>query len=671
MLILDLLLGLILYDVVLGNENCTSSDYLNCEDINAVNCISKDWWCDGNQDCESGKDESNCPPKVCLENEFLCHSGTQCIPKLLLCDGTFHCVDKSDERNCTKHEIKSCDSISQFDCNKDGEICIPISEVCDKKNNCGRNQDEEPGNSVDNCQRNDCKLIPNGGCSHFCTNFFTYIKCHCPLGYKLQPDNRTCVDIDECSASPSKCNQICKNTPGSYECSCYDGYRQNQHNSEYCITKEGDRSILITLNGGRQLMIDLNTGSHFYKPLYNSHESLVNIDVDLHQSPQTMFWIQQSNGKLGQSKIDLKVNNIEKYRFLNHKNLSDDHIGQLCTDMSFDWLRGLLFWTSSIEKIIYVTNTTSNVTSVLLNQGLENPRSIAVDPINTGVYWIDLGTKKSSPRIEMMLMNTDNRRVLVSKNLRQPLDLLIDLQERKLYWSDIDPGSINFINLDTPNNPKTIISNKLLYPFSIAVFENNIFWTDWRQNQIISIDKITSDSYTVLAKVVKPLAIQVLNKVIQPKIHESDVTSHACLKNKMHGCSHICLPFPSNSINPNEGPKYKCLCPKDSKLQGDKLTCHFANQDRQQKITSIHSKRLKIILGVSISLLFILCLSLTIICVYACRHRNWANSNKCFNRRAFNHPIVTGDLMFIFKCNSHSSQLSELLASDVSSTATA
>ena len=30
------------------------------------------------------------------------------------------------------------------------------------------------------------------------------------------------VDIDECLSSP--CGQICTNTPGSYACTCSDGY---------------------------------------------------------------------------------------------------------------------------------------------------------------------------------------------------------------------------------------------------------------------------------------------------------------------------------------------------------------------------------------------------------------------------------------------------------------
>ena len=30
------------------------------------------------------------------------------------------------------------------------------------------------------------------------------------------------IDIDECDDIP--CHQICHNTPGSYQCSCYDGY---------------------------------------------------------------------------------------------------------------------------------------------------------------------------------------------------------------------------------------------------------------------------------------------------------------------------------------------------------------------------------------------------------------------------------------------------------------
>src|SRR6218665_3895567 len=38
--------------------------------------------------------------------------------------------------------------------------------------------------------------------------------------------------MDECNNKPSPCHQVCKNTLGSYECSCFDNYKllpDNEH----------------------------------------------------------------------------------------------------------------------------------------------------------------------------------------------------------------------------------------------------------------------------------------------------------------------------------------------------------------------------------------------------------------------------------------------------------
>lgn len=32
------------------------------------------------------------------------------------------------------------------------------------------------------------------------------------------------TEINECAVSPSPCDQLCTNSPGSFECSCYIGY---------------------------------------------------------------------------------------------------------------------------------------------------------------------------------------------------------------------------------------------------------------------------------------------------------------------------------------------------------------------------------------------------------------------------------------------------------------
>lgn len=68
---------------------------------------------------------------------------------------------------------------------------------------------------------NDCETL-NGGCDHNCTNLEGSYVCSCRDGFILGGDNRTCNDVNECSANP--CSHICTNLPGRFLCECLEGY---------------------------------------------------------------------------------------------------------------------------------------------------------------------------------------------------------------------------------------------------------------------------------------------------------------------------------------------------------------------------------------------------------------------------------------------------------------
>lgn len=54
-----------------------------------------------------------------------------------------------------------------------------------------------------------------------CVNTVDGFECVCKDGYKKSGDQ--CVDVNECVSAP--CEHMCTNIPGNYKCSCYDGYR--------------------------------------------------------------------------------------------------------------------------------------------------------------------------------------------------------------------------------------------------------------------------------------------------------------------------------------------------------------------------------------------------------------------------------------------------------------
>ena len=44
-------------------------------------------------------------------------------------------------------------------------------------------------------------------------------------------------DVDECALGTSGCLQNCTNTIGSFNCSCYNGYKLSINDSRFCVGK--------------------------------------------------------------------------------------------------------------------------------------------------------------------------------------------------------------------------------------------------------------------------------------------------------------------------------------------------------------------------------------------------------------------------------------------------
>ncbi|XP_054626796.1 signal peptide, CUB and EGF-like domain-containing protein 2 isoform X4 [Dunckerocampus dactyliophorus] len=67
--------------------------------------------------------------------------------------------------------------------------------------------------------------VNNGGCDCTCKDTSTGVRCSCPVGFTLQPDAKTCKDIDECEVQNGGCEHFCRNTIGSFECNCRKGFK--------------------------------------------------------------------------------------------------------------------------------------------------------------------------------------------------------------------------------------------------------------------------------------------------------------------------------------------------------------------------------------------------------------------------------------------------------------
>lgn len=159
-----------------------------------------------------------------------CEDIDECTRGVHTCESDQECVNTAGSFGCTcgagyrRDSQGNCEDINE--CSY-GNIC-PYNGVCENtpgsyKCNCNAGTEQKGSSCVD---IDECK--DRNRCEHSCVNVVGSYECTCRPGYQLNPDKRTCSDIDECQSYSLRgrvCGGACINTPGSYMCTCPNGWR--------------------------------------------------------------------------------------------------------------------------------------------------------------------------------------------------------------------------------------------------------------------------------------------------------------------------------------------------------------------------------------------------------------------------------------------------------------
>jgi len=205
---------------------------------------------------------------------------------------------------------------------------------------------------------------------------------------------------------------------------------------------------------------------------------------------------------------------------------------------------------------------------ILVQTKIHKPRAIIADSSSGWVIYTDWGDR---PGIFLVSMDGKRRETLIETDVVWPNGLAQDYLTNSLFWADARLNKIERIDLST--RKRTVLRKEIeSNPFSVSVFENRIYWSDWSGNDIKTCDKNTGNNTHSVINAEDIYGIHIYH----PDEQRNNDISNPCWSKH---CSHLCLLAPpSSSTFGQKRPSSigaTCACPDSMALSiYDKATCY-------------------------------------------------------------------------------------------------
>ncbi|MEQ2184541.1 hypothetical protein GOODEAATRI_009041, partial [Goodea atripinnis] len=376
--------------------------------------------------------------------------------------------------------------------------------------------------------------------------------------YMLWPTSANLVGFNPCHDNNGRCQQLCFAIPDQERPKCGCAHGSLLSNGVSCGYGLDDFLVFTTDYTVNSLRLDPTDHSVPY-PTVDLGYNVLALDYDFKE--KRIFFTQLMG--LGRSRIG----------YITTTSITNPPVILASDGLAYDWIHKRLYFTDYYRHNVQSIGLDGQNRSVIAHANL--PRGIIVDPCYGYMYWTDWGTPA---KIERATLGGHFRSPLINDSLITPNGLSIDYEERMLYWADASLDKIERATLTGEN--RQVIVQGVNYPFSVTVFQQDIFWTDWTERGVFRAGKDDGSGFAVIAQDLqyRPNDIHVYSGSKQ------EVCSSFCQQFN-GGCSHICVsgPVGPECQCPHEGSWYlanngkDCIKDTGKRCQPEQFTCLNGN----------------------------------------------------------------------------------------------
>lgn len=262
----------------------------------------------------------------------------------------------------------------------------------------------------------------------------------------FQSDN---IAENACGDNNGGCSHLCLRNPVSYTCACPTGTLLTEKKN---VCKNQPDQYLLFATKSTLARVSLDTPELWDVTLPIEHIQNA-IAVDFHWEKKLIYYTDVDLDIIASVSMD----NFTDYKIVASKNLTTPD------GLAVDWIANNIYWTDIGRKVLEVSRIDGTSRKTLINENLDEPRSVVVFPKKGYLFWSDWG---DSPKIERALLDGSSRKTIVSTDLGFPNGLAIDFDARRLYWTDALRDRIETADLHGRNRVQLILD--ATHPFGLT-----------------------------------------------------------------------------------------------------------------------------------------------------------------------------------------------------------